>query len=151
MNKFYLLMATGILVLCGAGCDSGSSTPRTQREGVTTYNQDAEEKTINRDDAISEHWDEIRDNLDGSEEIEACSSESGNCYDLDAEISSGQIEEIYFPSGGNLDFSAEISDDGTASDYDGDSNSWDFTLDMDSSIVDDAVQEWADDNGYQIE
>ncbi|MBI5798993.1 MAG: hypothetical protein HZB10_03605 [Candidatus Yonathbacteria bacterium] len=111
----------------------------------------SESHTISRDDAISEHWDEIKDLVDGSETVEACSSSSGSCYDLDADISSGAIEQIYFPSGGYLYFSADIDKNGEASDSDQNGDDWDFTLDMDSSIVDDAVNNWANANGYTIE
>lgn len=111
----------------------------------------SEYKTIDRDEAISEHWDEIKNYLDGSETIDACSSESNNCYDLDAEISNGQVEEIYFPSGGYLYFSADIDENGEASDFDQNGDDWTFTLDMSSSIVDDAVNQWADSNDYQID
>lgn len=110
-----------------------------------------ERKTIDRYDAINDYWDEIREYVNGTETIEACSWESGNCYDLDAEISDGYIEQIYFPEGGYLYFSTEIDSDGQASDYDMNGDSWGFTLDMDSSIVEDAVYDWASDNDYELE
>lgn len=119
-------------------------------ESVRYNDVDDERHIIDRIDAISDHWDEIREYLNGSETIEACSSSSGNCYDLDAEISSGEVEQIYFDNGGYLYFSATIDSDGSASDTDVNGNSWDFSIDMDSSMVDDAVQEWADYNGYEI-
>lgn len=106
--------------------------------------------TVYRDDAISDYWDEIREYVDGTETIEACSYESGNCYDLDADISGGNVDTIYFPNGGYLYFSAEIDSDGSASDYDQDGDSWDFSLDMSSSIVEDAIDEWAEANDYEL-
>jgi len=109
------------------------------------------EKTLSRDEAVENYWDEIKDYVDGTETIDACSSDSGNCYDLDADISNGQIEEIYFPSGGYLYFSADIDESGNASDFDQNGNGWDFTVDMDSSIIDDALYDWASDNGYTLE
>jgi len=110
-----------------------------------------EEKTIDRYDAIYEYWDEIKVYVSGTETIDACSYESSNCYSLDAEISNGQVEMIYFPSGGYLYFSADIDESGNASDFDQNGNSWDFTIDMDSSMVENAVYDWASDNGYTIE
>lgn len=109
------------------------------------------EKTLSRDEAIEGYWDEIKDYIDGTETIDACSSDSGNCYDLDADISNGQVEEIYFPNGGYLYFSADIDESGNASDFDQNGNGWDFAVDMDSSIIDDAVSDWASDNGYTLE
>lgn len=111
----------------------------------------SESRTISYNEAISEYWDEIKDYVDGTETIEACSSTSGNCYDLDANISSGAVEQIYFSSGGYLYFSADIDENGNAFDYDQNGDAWDFALDMDSSIVDDAVNDWASSNIYTIE
>jgi len=109
------------------------------------------EKTLSRDEAIESYWDEIKDYIDGTETIDACSSNSGNCYDLDADISNGQIEEIYFSNGGYLYFSADIDESGNASDFDQNGDGWDFTIDMDSSIIEEAISDWASDNGYTIE
>ncbi len=106
---------------------------------------------ITYDKAISEHWDEIKDYIDGTETIEACSEESGNCYYVKADISNGIIERIYFSNGGYLDFFAEIDEDGSAWDFDKNGNSWDFTIDINSPIIEDAVYEWAGDNNYEIE
>jgi len=109
------------------------------------------EKTLDRDEAIYNYWDEIKDYVNGTETIDACSWGSGNCYSLDADISNGQIEVIYFPNGGYLYFAADIDENGNASDFDREGNSWDFTIDMYSSIIDDAIYDWASDNGYTIE
>ncbi|MDO8743005.1 MAG: hypothetical protein Q7J30_00355 [Candidatus Azambacteria bacterium] len=117
----------------------------------TIQSERNEEKTISRDEAIESYWDEIKDYTDGTETIDICSSESGNCYSLDADISSGTVEQIYFSNGGYLYFSADIDENGNASDIDQNGNSWDFTIDMDSSIIDDAVSDWASDNNYTIE
>ena len=113
--------------------------------------ENGEQKILGRDEAINDYWDEIKDYVDGTETIDVCSLESGNCYSLDADISSGIIEEIYFSNGGYLYFSADINESGNASDIDQDGNNWDFTIDMDSSIIDDAIDEWAYDNDYIIE
>ena len=58
---------------------------------------------------------------------------------------------IYFPNGGYLYFSADIDEGGNASDFDQNGDSWDFTIDMDSSVIDDAIYDWASDNEYTIE
>lgn len=131
--------------------DGGNKSSQIDDYQFRSDSYNVEENTIDRYDAISDYWDEIKDYLSGTETIDACSSESGNCYSLDAEISSGQVEMIYFPNSGYLYFSADIDESGDASDFDSDGNSWDFTLDMDSSMVDDAIYDWASDNGYKIE
>lgn len=117
----------------------------------TIRTERSEGKTISRDEAIESYWDEIKDYVDGTETIDSCSSESGNCYGLDADISNGAVEQIYFNNGGYLYFSADIDESGNTSDIDQNGNSWDFTIDMDSSIIDDAVSDWASDNSYIIE
>lgn len=110
-----------------------------------------EVQTIERDEAIDYYWDEIMEYVDGYEEVEAYSYESGNYYYLDADISSGVIDTIYFPNEGYLYVDAEIDEDGDAYGYDYDAgNYWDFTFDMDSSIVDDAVYDWASDNEFEL-
>lgn len=109
----------------------------------------SEPSSISRYDAISEHWDEIKEYVNGTETVEAC-SESG-CYDLDAEISNGRIESLHFPNGGYQLFSADIEQDESASDVDQRGRFWEFTLDMDSAVVDEAVREWAQANGRVIQ
>lgn len=54
--------------------------------------------------------------VDGSQTVEACNDRTGDCYDLDAEISGGQVEKINFPNGGHLDLDgAELDENGQAS------------------------------------
>lgn len=133
--------------------NDSSNSPRKTFPANSSYRNSgaSEHTTLSRDEAISKHWDKIKEYVDGTETVEACSSSSGNCYDLDADISNGEIEQIYFPNGGYLYFSADIDESGSASDSDQNGDSWDFTLDMSSSIVDDAVDNWASSNGYTIE
>lgn len=100
-------------------------------------------------DAKYDYWDDIKYYLDGTYTIEACSSNSGNCYDLDADISSGEIETIYFSNGGYLDiYGADVDSDGSAS-GDSDDDYWDFTVD--DSDINDAVTDWADDEGVELD
>lgn len=140
-------------ILVGNDSSSSSNSQSSIQSTNSYYGSSgvSESRTISRDEAISEYWDEIKDYVNGTETIEACSSTSGNCYDLDAEISSGTIEQIYFTSGGYLYFSADIDENGNASDSDQNGDYWDFTLDMDSSIVNDAIDDWASSSGYIVE
>jgi|SRR3989344_6250670 len=158
----WILWIAGTLVVISlfTGGDDSSSNAHDNYSAPTSnqlyYSDDSseyenEEYAIDRYDAISDYWDEIREYVNGTETVEAYSWKSGSYYDLDVDISDGTIEAVYFPNGGHLYFSAEIDSDGEASDYDQNGNSWDFTLDMDSSVVEDAVYEWASDNGYSIQ
>lgn len=146
----------GILIVGAVAAffiSSGDKNDNNYSDGYdrTTRIERSEEKTISRDEAVESYWDEIKDYVGGTETIDACSSESGNCYSLDADISNGAVEQIYFSNGGYLYFSADIDEGGNASDIDQNGNSWDFTIDMDSSIIDDAISDWASDNSYTIE
>ena len=126
---------------------SNRDTPSAPNE-VRSTATDAE--VLTRDEAIENHWDEIREHLDGTDEIEACSLESGSCYSLEADITSGMIETLRFTNRGWLHFGAEIDETGSASDVDDEGRMWDFTLDMGSPLVDDAVAEWARANNRRI-
>ncbi|MBI2019051.1 hypothetical protein HYS95_00085 [Candidatus Daviesbacteria bacterium] len=129
--------------------NSGSSNESSSFNDSNYFSDD--QNAISRTDAIDSHWDSISDYVDGTETIEACSDDSGNCYSLDADISNGHLETLYFPNGGYLNFYTEFDSDGDAYDTDSEGNSWSFTLDMDSSIVDDAISNWASDNDYTID
>lgn len=96
-------------------------------------------------DSPNNNWGEVKDYINGTEKIEACSLNNGNCYELEADISNGQIKKIYFPNGSYLYFSADINKKGNASDFDQNGNRWDFTVDMDSPIINNAINDWADD------
>lgn len=69
----------------------------------------------------------------GTYTVEACSQNTGSCYDLDADIYDGVVDRIYFPNGGHLDLDgAELDEYYSASgesytDSDGyDGDSWDI-------------------------
>lgn len=128
---------------------NNSENSNTYKSGYS--NEYSNEETIlSREEAIEDYWDNINDYLTGTAEVEACYDYS-NCYTLEADISSGTLEKLYFPNTGYLNFSADFDSNGEASDYDEDDRSWDFTLDMFSSVVDDAIDEWADSEGYTID
>jgi len=129
--------------------DSGE--PKNPGNSRNYYGRINNDTILTRDEALDYYWDEIKEYVSDTYTIEACSFESGNCYSLDADIYNGYIETVYFDNGGYLHFYAEIDESGYASDFDANSNSWDFTVDMNSYIIDDAIYEWADDNGYTIE
>ena len=70
------------------------------------------------DSEYSAHDEDVNryEELSGSYTVEACNNSTGNCYDLDADISDGQVGRIYFPNGGHLDLDgAELDEDGYAS------------------------------------
>jgi hypothetical protein len=131
-----------------------NKSKKTKQEKLSNYNKnfslskDEENKAISYDEAIENYWDDIKEYVDGYATIEACSD--SRCYDLEAHISNGKIDEIDFPNGVYLYFDADINSDGKASDMDQNGNWWDFSIDMDSSIINDAVPDWASDNGFEI-
>ena len=134
------------LILIGAIFWGNSGTTPDYSEEYSDY---AEEQTIDSYDAKLDYWDDISEYLDGTHTIEACSDSSGNCYDVDAEISSGDIQMIYFANGGYLDiYGGDVDYDGTAS-GDSDDDYWSFQVS--DSDIDEAVQDWADYNDYTLE
>jgi len=135
--RYILILSLFPLILSACGSDTSNYSL-----------EDEETNTITADEAIQNNWDSIKDYLSGSESVEAC-TDSG-CYTLDADISNGQITQITFPNEGYLYFSADIDENGNASDSDNDGRNWDFTLDMGSTTVQNAVQEWANSNNYEL-
>jgi hypothetical protein len=112
---------------------------------------DNETPTITYDEALSEYWDDIKSYANGTEEIEACYYGNGNCYSLEADISDGDIETLYFDNGGYISVIGGLDSSGEADAMDDEGNDWTFTLDMTSTTIEYAVDEWASDNGYEIE
>lgn len=137
-----ILVGYAIVHRDGSSSSSGSST-------ASDDNRDDDDETITRQEAIDNHWDEIRDYLDGSASLTACGP-NGSCYEVESDISSGTIDTITFSSGHALNFSADIEDDGSASDTDLDGDPWTFDFDMSSSLVDDAIAEWANATDHTV-
>ncbi len=138
-----------VIGLYGSGNSGGSWSGADYSD---SYNDSYDaQKTVDRYDALSDNWDDIKDYLDGTYTVEACSDNSGNCYTLDADISSGDIETLYFPNGGYVNIGAEVNSDGEADGYD-DSDDGDYwTFQVDESDIDEALEEWADYEGITLE
>ncbi len=145
------LVVIGLLILGGIFFGPDSHERDTYSSYDYSYNQpyssSRNERTIDHDEALDNHWDEIKEYINGSEPIEVYSHESGNYYTLDAEISNGEVESISFPNGGWIYINADLNSDGSGEGYGSDSY-WDVQID--SSLIDDAVDEWASDNGYTL-
>lgn len=121
----------GILILAGAiyGFSGDSKdeliTPVSTHSGL--YEESSSYSLFSDsydEDSYEEHNDDVNryENLGGTYTVEACSSNSGNCYDLDADIEGGGVERIYFPNGGHLDLDgAELDEGGYAT---GESYTW---------------------------
>lgn len=146
-----ILRGLGVLVLIVVVILSIASTSSKSERIRGNNSLFSNEESISRDDAIAEHWDEIKEYFTTTETIQVYSYQVGNTYDLDADISDGTVETIYFPNGGYLYFSADIDENGHASDFDYEGREWGFDIDMDSSAIDEAIEEWASDNEYEIE
>jgi|GEM_PF-1753155 hypothetical protein len=145
------ILVIGFFVFVFRGSLSNDSSTITKTINYNDYDYSSLDNNLSRDEAIDSYWDEISEYVDGTETIEACSDESGNCYDLDADISNGHLETLYFNNGGYLSFYTDFDSDGDAYDTDDEGRGWSFRLDMDSSMIDDAVTDWASDNDYTIE
>lgn len=159
MKTFFKIVFWSIAVLVGFYFISrlGNSNSSSSGSSPATYSNtdnsvgNPEDSVLSYDEAIDSYWDDIKSYVSGTEIIEACSDSSGNCYDLDVDISEGNIETLHFNNGGYLNFNDEFDSNGYVSATDEEGNGWQFTLDMTSSIVTDAVDNWASDNNYTIE
>ncbi len=148
----WLVLIGGVLLYILSGNTGSEDSGTYERFGAAApaYSTGSASAPLSRDDALSEHWDEIRGYLNGTQSVEAC-SESGSCYSLDADLSNGSIDTLHFNNGGWLSLDADIDSDGSASGIDQRGRSWTFDIDMNSADVDDAVREWAEDNGVELE
>jgi len=135
------VVCTVALTACGGDQEAAQS-----RRGAPDDN-----RALSRAAAIERYWDEIKEELNGTSPVEACSSLRPNCYDLDAAISGGSILMVRFPNGGYLRLSADIDERGSAADTDQDGTRWEFTLDLDEDIVDEAIEAWARRKGFTIQ
>jgi hypothetical protein len=129
---------------------NNSSSTSNYSYNDSSYYDDS--NVIDRYDALSDYWDEISEYLDGTYYIEACSDNSDNCYELEAEIDQGEIDTIYFPNGGYLGiYSADVDSDGDASGYDdGDyGDYWRFEIDEDD--IEEALEQWSYDYDFELE
>ena len=141
-----ILAILGIGYLMFSSNNNPSYSPSYSYQPKTYHDEDL---TISYEEAIQDYWSEIQYYLDGTEEVEACSDSSGNCYSLQADINAGYIETLYFDNGGYLEFYAEIDENGYAYDSDEDDNNWEFKVSP--YFIKSAVEEWADENGYTLE
>jgi hypothetical protein len=148
VSPLAILCAVGLILLNVVNRDNESAGNGSVRSAPSYL--DVAEEPLTQAEAISEHWDEIKDYFSDTVSLEACSSQSGNCYELEADVAGGVIDTLYFPNGGFRSFSAEIESDGSASDVDDDGWAWDFTVDLESS-TEDAVREWADATGRDVD
>lgn len=62
----------------------------------------------------------------GTETMEACNSDTGNCYDLDIDSDGENIERINFPNGGWRDVNYSDCDDGYCYVEDEDGTEWEL-------------------------
>lgn len=115
---------------------------------VSSYSSERKaHRTIDYDEALDDHWDEIKEYINGTESIDVYSHKSGGTYTLDADISNGEVEIIHFENGGYIYINADLNSDGTGEGY-GAGDYWD--VEVDPSIIEMGAEEWADDNGLTL-
>jgi hypothetical protein len=146
-NIFYILAIIIVILLFVYLNKSGSNSGGSRYSG--SYDSYEDTESLDMYDAKDDHWDEISEYLNGTYTIEACSYDSDNCYDLEAEINSGSIGMIYFSNGGYLDiYGADVDSEGGAS---GDSDNGGWSFQVDDTDIDDAIIEWADIQDIELE
>ncbi len=87
-KRVFVVGLVGLITLSGCGTTSNY-------EYDSYYGNDYES------DAVEIDRYDLQNDVNGTYEVEACSS--SGCYDLEADISSGELETIYFDNGGYID------------------------------------------------
>ena len=117
-NLLWLLAGIGILIWAYSSYSNKSvnapykrgdlsntgGTPTIRYSNTPTYIDDSETTNIESNDQDTGYY--------GTETVSACNQSSGNCYDLDADISDDEVERLYFPKGGWVDIEYSDCDDG---------------------------------------
>jgi hypothetical protein len=113
----FVIPALFLLTGCGESSktvDSSTLSPNFYSSSDNT-NSSGDQEEISDIESYNEEENKY-ESLDGTHTVEACNTRTGSCYDLDADISDGQVENIQFPNGGHLDLDgAELDEDGQAS------------------------------------
>ncbi|MBU4338543.1 hypothetical protein KKD57_03225 [Patescibacteria group bacterium] len=100
-----------ILIIAGASGLFSENSEKSDFQSSSSSYMDNDYIT-NHDEAVAEY----KEKPDGTYTVEACNQSTGSCYDLDADISDGTVERIYFSNGGHLDIDgAELDEEGYAS------------------------------------
>ena len=120
MEKIYFTIIVATIIFSTTGC-SNTEINRSDyyQEGDSAHSGGTptirEEPPI-LEDSLSTTNDESNDqptSYYGDETVNACNQSSGNCYDLDADISDDEVERLYFPKGGWVDIESSDCDNDT--------------------------------------
>ena len=150
------LIGISIMLIYLSGSIGSSVENRTNTDNSTineNINVDAEnEKTvITQRQAINDHWEEIKEYINGTGTVKACYDFDNHCYFLKVDLKSGQITYMYFPNGGYLRFDVvELDREGLGEATSDDDRDWSFDLDLDNDAVYGAITEWADNANFTI-
>lgn len=108
-----LLIGTMLVVvsILGTGCSNARSNDYESSSQPPRYNPPLSSNYHTDEEGPGSH-----EPYSGTTTVEACSSNSGNCYELDADIEDGNVEVIHFSNGGYLHLDgAELDENGDAS------------------------------------
>jgi hypothetical protein len=141
-----------VTTLVLAGCvATGSQADQSGQGGAGAQSSQNASGVLSRQQAIDQHWNEIRGNLNGPISVTACSDEGGNCESVSADIVNGAITTLHFSNGGALGFSAYVDGTGAAVGKDERGHGWHVTVPMSSPLVGAAVNAWAKNAGYALQ
>lgn len=111
-----------------------------------------DKKLISKEEAIKYSWSAIKQFVEGEETVEVCNIDLDNCYSLEVSILGGDISEVHFSNGGYIKLTAELDQNGEADAYDNDSGYlWSFKINMNSPLINNALESWADLNDYRFQ
>lgn len=103
------------------GGDSDSSST-----SVESYSSGGYYRDTNDYDPPEPDFDDYKEYIE-ADSVEACSS--SGCYELDADVSGGEVETIYFDNGGYRELDAEFDEDGDGYGTGSDGDEWEVHVD----------------------
>lgn len=92
----------------------------------SNYNSSYSGSTYNGYYDEDEYYDNYPVGFEGTETMEACNNDTGNCYDLDIDSDGENIERINFPNGGWRDVYSSDCEEGYCVVEDEDGTEWEL-------------------------
>lgn len=113
----------GISSLFSGGEDDNQDYSASTYSGYSSYRG---YDSSNYEDSYDYEEEEYPAGFSGTDTMEACNQNSGNCYDLDIDSDGENIERINFPNGGWRDVDSSDCDEGYCYVTDEDGTDWEL-------------------------
>ncbi len=139
-SKTKILILTFVTSITLSGCSNNDISSSAyekgnmaDRGGSQTYRYDYEDEDYSSSYELEDDPDTTNDESNdqpvgfyGTDTMNACNQNSGNCYDLDVDSDGENIERLYFPKGGWVDIDDSDCDNGTCTATDENGTEWEL-------------------------